>query len=123
MEPVYCACGAELNEPSDTPVAKRQPYTECGSTANVRRIHLFCTHANKVYELIKARHYAPGIEGWVTERITGWDIRRSVGDWVRKFRLIDKKQDRYVERITTADGQIVHDDDERLSEHVGHGSA
>ena len=92
MEPVYCACGAELNEPSDTPVAKRQPYTECGSTANVRRIHLFCTHANKVYELIKARHNAPGIEGWVTER------------------------------ITTADGQIVHDDDERLSEHVGHGS-
>ena len=43
---------------------------------------------------------------------------------VSRFRMIDKKNDRYVEKISYTDtGTIIRDCDEKLSEHWGHGSA
>lgn len=42
---------------------------------------------------------------------------------VSRFRMIDKKNDRYVEKISYTDtGTIIRDCDEKLSEHWGHGS-
>lgn len=41
-----------------------------------------------------------------------------------RVRMIDKKNDRYVEKICYTDtGTIIRDCDEKLSEHWGHGSA
>lgn len=57
-------------------------------------------------------------------RLFSGDQRRvSHGDWVDKKRVIDRDGDRYREVVkdkTTGDN--VHEIDERLSEHKGHGS-
>ena len=43
---------------------------------------------------------------------------------VSRFRMIDKENDRYVEKIRYTDtGTIIRDCDEKLTEHWGHGSA
>lgn len=43
---------------------------------------------------------------------------------VARFRMIDKENNRYVEKVSYTDtGTIIRDCDEKLSEHRGHGSA
>lgn len=43
---------------------------------------------------------------------------------VLRFRMIDKSNDRYVEKVIYTDtGTIIRDCDEKLTEHWGHGSA
>lgn len=43
---------------------------------------------------------------------------------VSRYRMIDKKNDRYVGKISYTDtGAIIRDCDEKLTEHWGHGSA
>ena len=53
----------------------------------------------------------------------GWDIRRSVGDWVHKKRMINNQADRYIEHVEDEAGNVIRHCDELLSEHRGHGSA
>lgn len=59
----------------------------------------------------------------VAEIISGWELHKRFGDMVEKYRHIDRRNDRYIERIATRDGELIRDVDERLSEHIGHGSA
>ena len=43
---------------------------------------------------------------------------------VARFRMIDKENDRYVEKVVYTDtGTVIRDCDEKLTEHWGHGSA
>ena len=43
--------------------------------------------------------------------------------FVQKIRIIDKENDRYIEKVRYLDtGTIIRDCDEKLSEHYGHGS-
>jgi hypothetical protein len=69
------------------------------------------------------RHKRPGVGGWLTEMFQGWQLRKSVGDLVRKLRRIDRPNDHYVEHVETKDGTVLHHCDEPLSSHRGHGSA
>lgn len=57
------------------------------------------------------------------DQFDGWEVRKALGDMVRKLRRIDKDADTYQERVTDRDGNVIHDCQERLSEHRGHGSA
>jgi hypothetical protein len=57
------------------------------------------------------------------ELLAGWDRRNSHSDYVLKERIIDREADRYREKITTKDGQVLRDVYEPLSGHTGHGSA
>lgn len=60
----------------------------------------------------------PFIEGkW------GDDLHRLSGVWNRLRRVIDRENDRYVEKIEAPDGTVLRDVDEPLPEHRGHGSA
>jgi len=53
----------------------------------------------------------------------GDPFSHGTGRWVKKERRIDRASDRYVERVTDpVTGEIVHECDELLSEHRGHGS-
>jgi hypothetical protein len=54
---------------------------------------------------------------------TGADQRKSHGDFVHKERVIDKDTDRYRELVRTESGEIIHEVDESLTDHFGHGSA
>lgn len=53
----------------------------------------------------------------------GWQLRKSVGDMVQKLRRLDRDADWYDEVVKEADGTIIHENHEKLSDHQGHGSA
>lgn len=53
----------------------------------------------------------------------GSDERRSKVDYVHKEREIDRDNDRYRERVVDEEGVVLHDVEEPLSLHFGHGSA
>jgi len=53
----------------------------------------------------------------------GDEICKSTGEWVNKERVIDKKNNRYYEHVETFDGKELRHCDEKLTDHLGHGSA
>ena len=58
------------------------------------------------------------------EQQAGEELYRASGKWFQKERIIDRENDRYVERYTdTETGVVTRHCDEPLSQHVGHGSA
>jgi hypothetical protein len=57
------------------------------------------------------------------EARTGASYFRSGQEWHHVERLVDRENDRYVEKITRiSTGEVVRHVDEPLSEHIGHGS-
>jgi hypothetical protein len=65
-------------------------------------------------ESVKLRQKRPGVRGYLAELFVGRDLRKSVGDFVRKLRLIDHGRKRYVERIETEDGTVLRNIDDAL---------
>jgi hypothetical protein len=60
----------------------------------------------------------------LAEGLSGDDLHRKSGKWMKKERLINRAEDRYKEVITDPEtGGVVHHCDEPLSQHRGHGSA
>ena len=57
-----------------------------------------------------------------TEMKSGEDFHRDSGRWRHLWRLIDRRNDRYVERITEPDGTVVREVEVPLTEHRGHGA-
>jgi hypothetical protein len=54
----------------------------------------------------------------------GDEIRKSDGKWMEKHRLVDRDKDLYRERVVDSlNGEVVHECDEPLTSHTGHGSA
>ncbi len=57
------------------------------------------------------------------EFFEGDDLRKSDSKWMNKSRVIDKYNDKYLEKVTDPEtGDVVHHCEERLSDHFGHGS-
>jgi hypothetical protein len=58
------------------------------------------------------------------EFIVGSETRGSDGKWVHKERIIDKENNRYKEVVIDEEtGEIIHECDEPLKKHQGHGTA
>ncbi len=115
-------CGEVLNEPTDTPVDERNPCPKCGSKA--RHVEIVVSETVEVHEKlgIKARHGTT--DKPFLESISGDDLHRKSGKWVSLERVIDRENDRYKETVTDpATGEIIHQCQESLSQHQGHGSA
>jgi hypothetical protein len=76
-----------------------------------------------VHDSIKFRHKNP--EGkTLAEGVSGDDLHRKSGKWIKKERLIDRTKDQYKEVVTDPEtGGVVHHCDEPLSQHRGHESA
>jgi DNA-directed RNA polymerase subunit RPC12/RpoP len=54
----------------------------------------------------------------------GDDKRKSDGKWMQKSRIIDKYKNEYFEKVVDPEtGEVIHQCEESLSEHFGHGSA
>lgn len=71
---------------------------------------------------VKARGGAGGRP--FMEQVAGSDLHRKTGIWMRIERVIDRARDWYRERITNPKtGEIVHECEEPLSQHRGHGAA
>jgi hypothetical protein len=118
---VYCGqCSRQLSELPSRPIAKRTPCPACGSTARGFKPEIYesITASEGIRLLWKYTH--DGRRKY-TEMITGWfaSVRYGI---VRKFRLADRRNDLYQEKIWTKDGTLVHETEEPLSKHFGHGS-
>ena len=54
---------------------------------------------------------------------SGDDLRKSDGQWMKKERILDRVNDQYKEVvIDPKTGEIIHHNEEPLSNHLGHGS-
>ncbi len=121
QSPACGSCGLTIDEPPGLPIADRTPCPQCGSTARKYFKHLKATA--KAQASLGFKQKRPGVKKPLAEGFTGRDLRQSVGDFVQKERLIDRKNDRYREKIVTDSGDTIRNVDESLSKHKGRGSA
>ena len=114
-------CGSEIEDAPGTPVEQRSPCPNCGSrdrsfvvesTINVG------VHFNSRLKGRAGRSGNPFIEA-----VSGASFHRAEGVWKQIERVIDRRNNRYREKITDGRGNVIRDVDEPLSEHQGHGSA
>lgn len=104
-----------------------QPGVPCADCRSVRRTFFqSCEVTVRVFPSVGATKTTPSLPKSMRTRVRlfqGWDVRRSVGDMVKKFRRIDRDARAYEERVETEDGTVLHECRETLDKHIGHGSA
>lgn len=114
----YCAIrGTSINVALDDPSRKRTPCTGGGSTS--KKFEVANSVEAKARASLGMKHKRPGVRKPLAESFSGVERRKSVGDLVQKFRLIDRQNDRYMERVVTEHGEVLRDVDHKLTEHVG----
>ena len=119
---VSCSeCGASVLEQGQ--VDDPEPCPGCGSTA--RKFAVILTDAAAAYDSLatKARHGDVGQAKPFREAFTGFDYHRDRHEWRQVSRVVDRENDRYIERIVDAAGNVVRDVDEPLSQHRDRGAA
>jgi hypothetical protein len=114
-------CQQELDESASLAPDKRSPCPRCGSLTRI--LYASARMEVRTYVGFKLRQKRPGVSGYLVEHLQRREVRVSVGDTVEKLRVIDRENDRYLEKVTAEDGTVLHETDEHLSEHRGHGSA
>ncbi len=120
---VECAdCEALLDEAPELAVERRQPCSKCGSLE--RRVFVNVVDTVEVHEKIAVKAKTPGEKRPFMEQKTGDEYWRDGEKWVDRHVIVDRRGNRYVERVTDpATGHVIHYVDEPLSEHRGHGDA
>ena len=114
-------CGSLIDTSKDTD-GKRVPCQNCGS---ISRLHTM----NIVEKLMAVDGYGvigkrPGKKKPFVEEISIPEYSHSREKIVHKYRLIDRDNDKYSEKISDyKSGEIIHQCEEPLTEHFGHGSA
>lgn len=56
------------------------------------------------------------------EKFTLGASQSANGEWVEKNQIINRDKDYYFEEVKNSEGEIIHHCEEKLSEHIGHGS-
>jgi phage FluMu protein Com len=118
---IFCAgCGKELDEMADgTP---RVPCPECKSV--IRHLVMEFEDAIEIHDSINARGKKDGLSGRAFDNFYGDDFSKGRQKWLEKFRVIDRENDRYFEKVwDPKSGEVLHECDEPLSKHTDHGSA
>lgn len=120
--PVECAdCGSSLpGARSDDPVERGRPCPTCGSLA--RLVRVYATEEMHAHERVDLRVKEGGRGKPVLELRQGDDQHRGSGVWHAIRRVIDRRGDRYEERVVRPDGVIFRDISVPLDEHRGHRS-
>lgn len=126
IQGAWCAgCGEPLLKARpDDPTEGRTPCPTCGSLRRMVRVQvqgavtlqsdLALKKNSPGFKERKSRAPSPrAIVGRSTER--GWV-------WRDRQRVVDRENNRYIERVTNPDGAVIHDVDEPLDQHLGHGS-
>ncbi len=116
------ACAVSLDEQIGLPPAQRRPCPQCGSLSRKFAkddLEGELTPAGT----LRARGFRAGLSKWFIEIIQGLDFSTRLRRWMNKLRIIDRDQDRYIETVVDPEtGNKIHDVDEPLSSHTGHGS-
>ena len=107
---------------------EKPPCASCGSTA--RTIMVTVEDTITLHEKIGWETNDPNLPSRKKQKktrvegIAGSEWSDSLQKMVHKERLIDRKNDRYREVVKdTKTGDVIHEVDEPLSQHTGHGSA
>lgn len=115
-------CKIFLNEDANIESKNRTPCPKCGSTSRTFHVHIHESITLREKWGMKARHGDKGKP--YIESISGDDLHRESGKWMKLERTIDRENDKYNEIVTDpSTGEIVHECEEPLSEHRGHGAA
>lgn len=125
---IVCSkCGHKLPDEWISEATPDQTCDQCG--ASEFKIHIAVTEeaAIQINAWMKAKNEdktRPRKKRVRQEVFAGDDLRVSKGDYVEKLRVIDKDNDVYIEKIVDkTTKQVIHSNEEPLSEHFGHGSA
>jgi hypothetical protein len=120
---VHCGnCKLVLDEDPSVQPSLRTPCPSCGSTSRM----FDCTITEKIgvttRMIMKAKRQGKGKP--FIEQVTGADIQRKTNKQVHLDRVIDREHDVYKEMVTDSEtGEIIHQCEEPLTKHQGHGSA
>ena len=91
----------------------------CGSMK--RDIKVEIKEKIKIRASLRGRQKRKGFKKFIVEFLQGWfpsTVKTKFPEGIEKSRLIDKKNDRYKEKVTNkATGKVVVDKDEKLLEH------
>lgn len=120
---VKCAiCLTVLDDAPNISVERRTPCQNCGSTARAFEVEIVQTMTARTSLGMKARHSAGGRPFY--EAKSGANLQRSTGRWMERDLVVDRKNDRYIERVVDPKTrEVIHVCEEPLSEHRGHGTA
>lgn len=114
-------CHQPLDESPNLSPSDRPPCPACGSLA--RQISVAVSDTVEVHSKVNLKGRRPGMKRPFIEQTAGDDLHRKSGRWMALERVIDRVKDWYHERVTDPrSGEVVHECDEPLSEHRGHGS-
>lgn len=114
-------CNVVLDETGSEPVEERAPCPACGSTSRFVEQHLAGEVELRSMLSLKAK---PERGRWFMSQKVGDELFRKTGRWHRVTRVLDRRRNRYVERIEDAEtGEVVRHVDEPLTDHTGRGSA
>ncbi len=119
---VSCSgCGTSVPEPLR--IEDREPCPTCGSMARTFAVTL--TDSAEVHDGLgyTARHGDVGKVKPFREAYSGLDYHRDSKEWREVYRVVDRENDSYTERIRDAAGNVVRDVGEPLSQHRGRGAA
>jgi hypothetical protein len=138
---VACSNGHPIDEPVALAPEHRKPCPCCGSIARQYGQPLHATMKpvvsvqRTISKMIQAttqpllwlrlKQKRPGVRGYLVDLISGWELRKSVGDLVLKFRRIDwgTTPKWYQERIELQSGEVTRDVSHPLKDHINRGSA
>jgi phage FluMu protein Com len=119
---VRCSqCGALVEEPAG--IEDRQLCPTCGSLARTFGVTLNDSAEVHDSTRLKARQGDVGKVRPYVESLHGADYHRDSGEWRQVSRVVDRDCRWYTERILDAQGNVVREVSEPLSEHTGRGAA
>lgn len=115
-------CNTLLEE--DISKTERISCPKCGSFA--RHVETYDSEEVKlsVREQTNTKLKIPGSRRPIKEVTSGDEYQRSKGKWAKLDRIIDRENDKYHEKVVDPEtGEVYHECNEPLSEHINHGSA
>src|SRR5881396_3694238 len=119
---VLCGnCRAHIDEDPGLPADRRKPCPSCGSLS--RHINQAMSDTVTLHSKVNMKGKRPSMKRPFIEQTVGDDLHRKTGQWMKLHRVIDRLRDWYSEKVTEpASGEVVHNSEEPLSDHRGHGS-
>lgn len=115
-------CGTPLKEKPDLPIKQRLPCPTCGSKK--RHVSIEIHDSLTIHETLHTKGRRSGKNKPFYESMSGDDLHRKTGKWMKKMRIIDRDKDEYKEIISDPKtNSVVHKCEEPLSKHTGHGLA
>ncbi len=120
---VKCAdCNTPLKEKPGLPINQRHPCPSCGSMK--RHVSIEIQDSITLHETLYTKGIHSGEKKPFLESMSGDDLHRKTGKWMKKIRVINRDKDEYKEIVTDPKtNSVVHKCEEPLSKHTGHNSA